>query len=90
MTETTDGFLIAEEDLRLRGPGDLQGTAQSGLPFELKIADVVRDNELMAVCREAAAKTLQQDPYEQLSQNAVIWRQLKVMTERRTNFSAIS
>ncbi len=90
MTETTDGFLIAEEDMRLRGPGDLQGTAQSGLPFELKIANVVRDADLMAECREAASRILSQDPYENLAQNAVLWKQLKVVTARRTDFSAIS
>ncbi len=90
MTETTDGFRIAEEDLRLRGPGDLQGTEQSGLPFDLKVADLVRDQEMMAVCREAAQQVLQQDPYENLSQHQVIWRRLQALSERRTDFSAIS
>lgn len=90
MTETTDGFRIAEEDLKLRGPGDLQGTEQSGLPFELKIADLVRDSELMAVCREAASRVIEQDPYENLSQNQVIWRHLKLLTSNRKDFSNIS
>lgn len=90
MTETTDGFRIAEEDLRLRGPGDLQGTEQSGLPFELKVADLVRDSELMAVCREAAAKVIEGDPYENLSQNQLIWRHLRLLTADRKDFSNIS
>lgn len=90
MIETTDGFRIAEEDLKLRGPGDLQGTEQSGLPFELKIADLVRDSEMMAVCREAAAKILKDDPYENLSQNQVIWRHLQKLKANRKDFSNIS
>ena len=90
MTETTDGFRIAEEDLRLRGPGDLQGTEQSGLPFELKVADLVRDSELMAVCREAAANVIEGDPYENLSQNQLIWRHLRLLTADRKDFSNIS
>ena len=90
MTETTDGFRIAEEDLRLRGPGDLQGTEQSGLPFELKVADLVRDSEMMAVCREAAANVIEGDPYENLSQNQLIWRHLRLLTADRKDFSNIS
>lgn len=90
MTETTDGFRIAEEDLKLRGPGDLQGTEQSGLPFELKVADLVRDADMMAVCREAAAAVIEKDPYENLSQHAVIWKHLGLLTKNRENFSNIS
>lgn len=90
MTETTDGFQIAEEDMRLRGPGDLQGTEQSGLPFELKIADIVRDTDLMTVCREAASDVLAKDPYESLSQNYIIWHRLKQLSNRRIDFSNIS
>ncbi len=90
MVETTDGFRIAEEDLRLRGPGDLQGTEQSGLPFELKISDIVRDADLMAVCREAAAGLIANDPYESLSQNQLVWRHLKLLSRHRRDFSCIS
>jgi len=90
MTETTDGFEIAEEDMRLRGPGDLEGTAQSGIPFELRIANVVRDADLMEIAREAARRILEQDPYEHLSQNAVVWNRLRTLKKRPVNFSAIS
>lgn len=90
MTETTDGFEIAEEDMRLRGPGDLEGTAQSGIPFELRIANVVRDADLMEIAREAAKRILEQDPYEHLSQNAVVWNRLRTLKKRPVNFSAIS
>jgi ATP-dependent DNA helicase RecG len=61
MVETTDGFKIAEVDLKLRGPGDIMGTRQSGV-MELRIADIVKDNELLAVARTAALKFLQEDP----------------------------
>lgn len=89
MTETCDGFRIAEEDLRLRGSGDLQGTAQSGMPLDLNIADIVRDAELMAVCREAAMHVVETDPDDCLPQNDIIRRQLKIMTHRE-DFSGIS
>lgn len=89
MTETCDGFRIAEEDLRLRGSGDLQGTAQSGMPLDLNIADIVRDAELMAVCREAAMHVVETDPDDSLPQNDIIRRQLKIMTHRE-DFSGIS
>ncbi len=90
MVESTDGFEIAEEDMKLRGPGDLEGTQQSGLPFDLRIANVVKDVEIMAIAREAAKDTLEADPYEQLPQNEVIWRQLRMMKKQKVNFSAIS
>ena len=71
MVESTDGFVIAEEDMRLRGPGDMDGTQQSGMPFDLKIANLVRDTDLMATARDTAAALLEQDPEERLPQNAV-------------------
>ncbi len=90
MVETTDGFRIAEEDLRLRGPGDLEGTQQSGLPFELKIANVVKDADMMAVAREVALDVLQADPDENLPQHRMIWSTLRQLKDRTTNFSDIS
>ncbi len=90
MVETTDGFRIAEEDLKLRGPGDLEGTQQSGLPFDLKVANVVRDAEMMSVAREAAETVLQADPYENLPQHHMVWSTLRQMKDRNVNFSAIS
>jgi len=90
MTESTDGFLIAEEDMKLRGPGDVEGTAQSGMPFDLKIANIVKDQELMQVAREAASEVLATDPAQNLPQNDIIWRQLRLLKKSMTNFSAIS
>ena len=90
MVETTDGFVIAEEDLKLRGPGDLDGTAQSGMPFDLKIAHIVRDQALMEVAREAAGDVLEQDPEETLPQNQVVWKQLRMLKKGQVNLSEIS
>lgn len=61
MCQTNDGFKIAEEDLRLRGPGDLSGTRQSGL-VELKVSDVVRDNHILIAARKLAEAVLERDP----------------------------
>ena len=58
MVDTTDGFVIAEEDLKLRGPGDLEGTAQSGLPFNLKVANITKDADIMQQAREEASKII--------------------------------
>lgn len=90
MTDTTDGFVIAEEDMKLRGPGDLEGTAQSGMPFDLKIAHLVKDRELMEVARQAAADVLQADPAENLPQHQEMWQHLQRLKKSRINFSAIS
>ncbi len=90
MTDTTDGFVIAEEDMKLRGPGDLEGTAQSGMPFDLKVANVVKDRDLMELARATAAEMLRDDPEGRLPQNEVAWTQLARLRKRQTNFSAIS
>ena len=90
MVDTTDGFEIAEEDLKLRGPGDLEGTAQSGMPFQLKVAHLVKDAPLMQQARDVAANILRQDPGESLPQNSILWYQLRVLKKQQTNFSAIS
>lgn len=90
MVDSTDGFVIAEEDMKLRGPGDLEGTAQSGMPFDLKIANIVKDQELLEVAREAASEMLKQDPQNVLPQNAMVWQHLKLLKKTMINFSAIS
>lgn len=90
MCETTDGFRIAEEDMRLRGPGDIEGTAQSGLPFKLRIANLVGDTVLMSEARQAAALILQQDPERALPQNNVIWQQMKRLKNGVADYSSIS
>ncbi|MBD5347223.1 MAG: ATP-dependent DNA helicase RecG [Bacteroides sp.] len=62
MTSTTDGFVVAEADLKMRGPGDMEGTLQSGLPVELKIASLTHDSEIVAAARTAAGEVLDSDP----------------------------
>ena len=90
MVDSTDGFVIAEEDMKLRGPGDLEGTAQSGMPFDLKIANVVKDQDLMQLARSEAAAILQADPHENLPQYRVVWSHLALLKKQQVNFSAIS
>ncbi len=62
MTSTTDGFVVAEEDMKLRGPGDIEGTMQSGLPIDLKMASLVSDTQIMEIARNEAKKLLDADP----------------------------
>ena len=62
MTETTDGFLISEADMKIRGPGDMEGTQQSGLAFNLKVANLAKDGQILSVAREAAKEMLRGNP----------------------------
>ncbi len=90
MVETNDGFEIAEADLKLRGPGDLEGTQQSGVAFDLKIANVVQDSQLMQHTREVASKVLQEDPKENDPKYAKMWQELQNLRKTNVNWSAIS
>jgi ATP-dependent DNA helicase RecG len=90
MVQTNDGFEIAEADLKLRGPGDLEGTQQSGMAFDLKIADLTRDGQLLTLAREAAARLLEEDPTESLPDNECVWRQLQALRKTHINWAAIS
>lgn len=90
LVESNDGFVIAEEDMKLRGPGDLEGTAQSGMPFDLKIANLVKDRDLMELARSEASKIIAADPQESLPQYQTVWRQLNILKKQLINFSAIS
>ena len=91
MVETNDGFRIAEADLQLRGPGDLQGTLQSGTPFELHIANLATDGRLVALTREAAKEILDQDPLLEDERNRIYKRQLDVLRVTQTyNWGEIS
>ena len=90
MVQTNDGFEIAEADLKLRGPGDLEGTQQSGVAFDLKIADIARDGQLLQYVREVAEKLLDSDPNGVLQENAIVWRQLKELRKKNVNWSVIS
>lgn len=90
MVQTNDGFEIAEADLKLRGPGDLEGTQQSGVAFDLKIADIARDGQLLQYVREVAEKLLDSDPNGVLPENAIVWRRLKELRKKNVNWSVIS
>ena len=90
MVQTNDGFEIAEADLKLRGPGDLEGTQQSGVAFDLKIADIARDGQLLQHVREIAIDILNHDPTCTLPENDVLWRQLQSLRKTNVNWAAIS
>ncbi|MCQ2193078.1 MAG: ATP-dependent DNA helicase RecG [Paludibacteraceae bacterium] len=77
MTTSTDGFEISEADLRLRGPGDLEGTQQSGMPFELHIADLARDGQVLQVARDTARLILNNDPDLSTNENFILKEQLQ-------------
>ena len=90
MLRTNDGFEIAEADLKLRGPGDLEGTQQSGIAFDLKIADIVRGGQLLQYVRAIAESIVEQDPAAQSTENEILWRQLKALRKTNVNWADIS
>ena len=90
MVRTNDGFEIAEADLKLRGPGDLEGTQQSGVAFDLKIADIARDGQLLKYVRDIAQKVVDTDPDNSLPQNDVLWQQLRALRKSNVNWASIS
>ena len=79
MVATNDGFRIAEADLQLRGPGDLDGTLQSGLPFDLKIASLATDGQILSLARQAAESILDQDPGLEDEYNRIYKRRLDLL-----------
>ena len=90
MTETNDGFRIAEADLKLRGPGDLEGTQQSGLAFDLKIADIARDGQLVQLARDEAQKIIEDDPECNSPHHAMLWRRLNELRKDDVDWAQIS
>ena len=90
MVESNDGFQIAEEDLKLRGPGDLEGTQQSGIPFDLKIANLGRDQAILSRARELAKELIKNDPTRQHVQYSGIWKRLEQLRKEQVNWGMIS
>ena len=90
MVATNDGFRIAEADLQLRGPGDLEGTQQSGLPFELHIASLSSDGQLLEVARQAAMEVLDADPLLEQSHNRIYKQRLDYLRIAAGNWGEIS
>ena len=90
MCATNDGFRIAEADLKLRGPGDLEGTQQSGMAFDLKIANIAKDGQLIQLAREEAQKIVDDDPTCQKNEYSMLWRRLDALRKNNVYFGAIS
>lgn len=90
MVESNDGFEIAEADLKLRGPGDLEGTQQSGIPFNLRIANLTRDGEILQYAREIAQNVLNDDPQLEKPDNLILRKQLRKLGGNRYNWGLIS
>ena len=90
MCETNDGFRIAEADLKLRGPGDLEGTQQSGMAFDLKIADIAHDGQIVQMARNEAQKIIDEDPICQSPKYQLLWNRLRELRKTNINWSAIS
>ena len=90
MCETNDGFRIADADLKLRGPGDLEGTQQSGMGFDLKIADIARDGQLVQLARDEAQRIVAADPDCQSDRYAMLWNRLRELRKTEINWGSIS
>jgi ATP-dependent DNA helicase RecG len=90
MVETTDGFKIAETDMRLRGPGDTEGTRQSGIPFELKLTDLSKDYKILEFARNTAEKILLEDPELSLPENMILAKQIQSKKVVKLNWGVIS
>ena len=90
MTQTTDGFIVAEEDLKLRGPGDMEGTQQSGIAFSLRIANVAKDGQILQQARDLASHILDVDPTLTQDRNLLLGRHLQFLYRRQVNWSLIS
>ncbi|MBR2637869.1 MAG: ATP-dependent DNA helicase RecG [Bacteroidaceae bacterium] len=91
MTSSNDGFVIAEADLKLRGPGDIEGTQQSGIAFDLKIANLARDEQLLQYVRNVAREVVESDPACSSPQYRIIWEHLRLIKYRNNwRWGAIS
>jgi len=90
MCDTNDGFRIAEADLKLRGPGDLEGTQQSGMAFDLKIADIARDGQLVQLARDEAQRIIDNDPECNKTENQMLWSRLAALRKNNVNWGVIS
>jgi len=88
MVQTNDGFIISEKDMELRGPGDIEGTRQSGI-LDLKLADIVADKAILEAARASAEKILNEDPDLTLPENQPLQRYLAVQ-QGKSQWSKIS
>jgi ATP-dependent DNA helicase RecG len=90
MVSTNDGFELAELDLKLRGPGDMEGTQQSGLAFDLKIANLAKDTQILQYARDIAIEIIDKDPELKLSENQILKTFLTNKKEKSVHWAMIS
>jgi ATP-dependent DNA helicase RecG len=90
LVQSTDGFEIADADLKLRGPGDLEGTQQSGMPFELKLANLSQDGQLLQYARDTATRLLEADQGLNAPENQILKVQLRRLLRSEIDWSSIS
>ncbi|MDE7375367.1 MAG: ATP-dependent DNA helicase RecG [Muribaculaceae bacterium] len=90
MTQTTDGFVVAEADMKMRGPGDIEGTMQSGLPFDLRIANLATDGQIIQLARQAAEALLDDDPALAKPENLPLRTAIELTAARTADWSRIS
>ena len=90
MAETNDGFVIAEADMRLRGPGDMEGTQQSGIAFELRIANLAQDGQILQLARDVAQEVIEKDAALELPRNYTLRKELNRHYAKKINWGIIS
>ena len=90
MVRTNDGFEIAEVDMKLRGPGDIEGTQQSGVPFNLKIAHLGKDQQILQLARDVAEKILDDDPHLNAEKNFIFAKHIKKGSPQKIDWENIS
>ena len=90
MTETNDGFVVAEEDMKLRGPGDMEGTQQSGVAFNLRIANLASDGMVLQAARDEAQRILEEDFELKSADGKMLQRTMRFLFSRDTNWGMIS
>lgn len=90
LVSSNDGFEIAEADLKLRGPGDLEGTQQSGMPFDLKVANLAKDGMLLQAVRELAKEILENDPDLAMTEHLVLKVKLHKLFGKKVHWGVIS
>jgi ATP-dependent DNA helicase RecG len=90
METSNDGFVIAEADLKLRGPGDIDGTQQSGMPFQLHIANLAKDQQILQMAKDIAMNIVDKDPLLETSENIKLKILLSKTRKENINWSVIS
>ena len=90
MVRTCDGFEISEADLQLRGPGDIEGTQQSGVAFDLKISNLAKDGQILQFARDIASEIIEKDPNLEQPENFILSKQLQKLFAKKVDWSFIS